>query len=178
MASVAKTASSPRLDSSFPEPPRSAFQSPAGLAIIALALLAWLPFLDQAFHIDDTNFLAVAAHVWPHPLELYNFQINWLGEEQRAFDILANPPLGPWYLALVSLVAHGREWVYHLSYWPFLVLTLAGAYRLGRRFAPEQGPLWTMLWTGVAPGLVVAGHAVMPDLPLLACYVMGTARRI
>ena len=178
MPSLTMTASSPRLDSSSPEAPRSAFQSPAGLAIIVLALLAWLPFLNQAFTIDDTNFLAMAAHVWPRPLRLYDFRINWLGEEQRAFDILANPPLGPWYLALVSRVARGREWVFHLSYWPFLVLTLAGAYRLGRRFAREQGPLWTMLWTAAAPGLVVAGHAVMSDLPLLACYVLGAALTI
>lgn len=145
---------------------------------MVLALLAWLPFLRQAYNIDDTNFLAMATHSWPNPLKLFDFHINWLGEEARAFDVLANPPLGPWYLALVSPIARGREWVYHLSYWPFLVLTLAGAYRLGRRFAPEQGPLWTMLWTAVAPGLVVAGHALMPDLPLLACYVMGTALTI
>jgi 4-amino-4-deoxy-L-arabinose transferase-like glycosyltransferase len=167
-----------KFNSSTPEPPRSAFRSAAALAIIVLALLAWLPFINQAFTIDDTNFLAMAAHAWPHPLKIYDFRINWLGEEQSAFDILANPPLGPWYLALVSGVARGREWVFHLSYWPFLVLTLAGAYRLGRRFGGEQGPLWTMLWTAAAPGLVVAGHAVMPDLPLLACYVMGTALTI
>lgn len=159
-------------------PPRSVFQSRVGFAVIVFALLMWLPFINQAFTIDDTNFLALAAHAWPHPLALYNFRINWLGEEQRAFDILANPPLIPWYLALVSTIARGREWVFHLSYWPFLVLTLAGAYRLGKRFAPEQGPLWTLLWTAFAPGLVLAEHALMPDVPLLACYVLGVALTI
>ena len=109
MASLTKPVSNLRLDSASPEPPRSAFRSAAALAIMVLALLAWLPFLNQAFTIDDTNFLAMAAHAWPHPLKLYDFRINWLGEEQPAFDILANPPLGPWYLALVSRVARGRE---------------------------------------------------------------------
>jgi 4-amino-4-deoxy-L-arabinose transferase-like glycosyltransferase len=159
-------------------PPRSVFQSRAALAVIVFALLIWLPFINQAFTVDDTNFLALAAHAWPHPLALYNFQTNWLGEEQRAFDILANPPLVPWYLALVSTVARGREWVFHLSFWPFMVLTLAGAYRLGERFAPRQQSLWTMLWTAIAPGLMVAAHTVMPDLPLLACYVLGVALTI
>ena len=33
--------------------------------------------------------------------------------------------------------------------------------------------LWTMLWVGVAPALVVSSHTVMPDLPLLAFYALG-----
>jgi 4-amino-4-deoxy-L-arabinose transferase-like glycosyltransferase len=141
-------------------------------------MLGTLPFINQAFTIDDPTFLALAAHTLPHPLGLYNFEINWLGEEQRAFDVLANPPLVPWYLALVSSVAHGREWVFHISFWPFLLMTLAGAYRLGRRFAAQQGPVWTMVWTVVAPGFVLASHTVMPDLPLIGCYVLGTALTI
>src|SRR5271168_369081 len=92
----------------------SALRSRAALAIIILALLGSLPFITQAFTMDDPTFLALAAHSRPHPLGLYNFQINWLGEEQPAFDVLANPPLVPWYLALVSAVAHGHEWVFHV----------------------------------------------------------------
>jgi 4-amino-4-deoxy-L-arabinose transferase-like glycosyltransferase len=157
---------------------RSIFQSRAALAVIVFALLMWLPFIKQAFTIDDTNFLAMAAHAWPHPLALYDFHINWLGEEERAFDILGNPPVVPWYLALISTIARGREWVFHLSYWPFMVLTLAGAYRLGRRFAPNQDALWTVLWTAVAPAVVVSAHTIMPDLPLIACYVLGVALTI
>ncbi len=156
----------------------SAFRSRAALAIIILALLGSLPFITQAFTMDDPTFLALAAHSRPHPLGLYNFQINWLGEEQPAFDVLANPPLVPWYLALVSTVAYGHEWVFHISFWPFLIMALAGAYRLGRRFAPQQGPVWTMAWTAVAPGFVLASHTVMPDLPLMGCYVLGTALTI
>ena len=158
--------------------PRSAFRSLAALTIMALALLMWLPFIKQAFTVDDTNFLALAAHSRPHLMGLYNFRINWLGEEQNAFDILANPPLVPWYLAAASTIARGREWVFHLSFWPFMLLLLAGAYRLGRRFAPRQEAIWTMLWTAVAPAVVVSAHTVMPDLPLLACYVLGVALTI
>jgi len=175
---IPMNADAPSVHAGLQVAPRSAFKSRAALAIVALALLAWLPFINQAFTIDDTNFLALAAHARPRPLDLYDFSINWRGEEERAFDILANPPLVPWYLALVSTIARGREWVFHLSFWPFLVLTLAGAYRLGRRFALTQDPSWTMLWTAVAPGLVVAAHTVMPDLPLLACYVLGLALTI
>jgi len=173
------------------------------VAAAALCLAAGLPFLDQPFHVDDPNFLALARHASPHPLELYAFRINWLGTDERAFDVLANPPLVPWYLALLSRVAGDREWVYHLGFLPFMALALLGAWRLGRRFAtdlPEPtirppppgkvsvaaGPtgrsapaaLWTMLWVGVAPALVVSSHTVMPDLPLVGFYALGVALAI
>ena len=107
------------------------------VAAAALCLAAGLPFLDQPFHVDDPNFLALARHASPHPLELYAFRINWLGTDERAFEVLANPPLVPWYLALLSRVAGDREWVYHLGFLPFMALALLGAWRLGRRFATD-----------------------------------------
>ncbi len=139
----------------------------------ALSLLVGLPFIDQAFHVDDPNFLALAAHASPHPLHLYDFHINWGGSQERAFDILANPPLVPWYLALVSWFAGGHEWVYHLAFLPFLFLALLGTANLGARFAEGRWPVWTALATGVSPAVVLASHAVMPDMPLVAGYVWG-----
>jgi len=144
--------------------------------VLLLAVLGALPFLNQAFHVDDPNFLALAAHATPNPLELYNFTLNWGGTEQRAFDILANPPLVPWWLAIVGTVAAGHEWVYHLAFIPFLVLALQGAWRLGRRFSSR--PLWTLLFAATAPALVIASHTVMPDMPLVAAYFLGVALTI
>jgi hypothetical protein len=67
----------------------------AEAAIIVFSLLASVPFLDQAFHVDEPNFLALARHASPNPLMLYDFSINWLGTDERAFDVLSNPPLVP-----------------------------------------------------------------------------------
>jgi 4-amino-4-deoxy-L-arabinose transferase-like glycosyltransferase len=150
----------------------------AEAAIIVLSLLASVPFLDQAFHVDEPNFLALASHASPNPLMLYDFSINWLGTEERAFDVLSNPPLVPWYLALIANVAQGREWVFRLAFWPFIVLALLGTWRLGRRFAGPRGAVWTLCWSAVAPAFVLASHTVMPDLPLLAFYTLGIALAI
>src|SRR5262249_14136915 len=108
------------------------------------------------------------------PLKLYDFTINWGRNDERAFDILANPPMGPWYLALVSAVAQDREWIYHVGFWPFLVMAAFGAYRLGRRFAPDQAK-WTVIWTAVSPAVVIASHTLMPDILLLAFFATGIA---
>ena len=143
-----------------------------------LSLLAGVPFLHQAFHVDDPNFLALARHASPDPLRLYDFSINWRGTNEVAFDILSNPPLVPWYLAAVAAVAGGREWVFRLAFWPFVALALVGMARLGRRFVGPEGAVWTMFWSAVTPAFVLASHSVMPDIPLLAAYVVGIALAI
>ena len=147
--------------------------------VMGLALIASIPFLNQAFHVDDPNFLALAFQATSRPLALYDFTINWGGTEEWAFDILANPPLVPYYLALLSTFAGGREWVFHLGYWPFLLMTLAGIHRLAVRFAAgPRGALWVLVWSAATPGLVLASHTLMPDLPLMACYALGLALSI
>lgn len=139
----------------------------------AVVLLGILPFLNQAFTIDDPNFLALAAHAWPHPLRLYAFFINWNGPLQYAFNILANPPLVPWYLAVAGAVAGGREWVYHLLFLPFTLLAVAGLYRVGKRFSEQ--PDWTVFLSVTTPVFLVPAHTLMPDIPLLAFFCIGTA---
>lgn len=166
-----------------------------------LAILCALPFLDQAIHVDEPNFLALAHHARPNPLRLYDFHINWGGTPERAFDILANPPAIPWLLALLSPLAQlepalpggapeVREWVYRLAFLPFLLLTLLGMRRLGERFArtpnasslpPDSAsgqnisPHLLMVWTLASPAVLLASHLVMPDVALLACLTLGLA---
>lgn len=167
---------------------------PPGLTgSLLLASLVSLPFLNRPFHIDDPNFLALARHAWPNPLKLYDFTLNWGGVPERAFDILSNPPLGPWLLALLGGIggvdASGvlREWVYHLGFLPFLLATLVGIHRLSERFAPDwmaQGPFPARFVQSLpflalaAPALLVSSHSVMPDVPLLACLTLGLAMSI
>ena len=146
-------------------------------ALIALSLVLCLPFLRQAFHIDDPTFLALARHSWPHPLDLYNFEINWVGTERPAFEVHSSPPLVPWYLACVDAFAHGREWVFHTAFLPFLILTLEGIYRLAGRFSPA-GAVRVVWWAIASPAVVLASHTIMPDLPLLAFFTLGIALTI
>lgn len=140
-----------------------------------LAFLLWLPGAQRPFHIDDPNFLRMAQHATVvDPLGLYDFQINWGGSPERAFDILSNPPGGPWLLALLGAIAQEQPWVFHLGFLPFLFAVVWGAGQLGHRFAPDRvGPLLLLLVS--SPALVLSSHALMPDLPMLACLLVGLA---
>ena len=150
----------------------------AEAAIVVISLLTTIPFLGYAFHVDEPNFLALARHSVPNPLRLYDFPINWIGTTERAFDVLSNPPLVPWYLAAVVAVAGEREWAARLAFWPFIVLALLGIRRLAYRFVGPREAVWTLMWAAVAPAFVLGSHTVMPDLPLLAAYTFGLSLAI
>lgn len=155
--------------------------------MLVLAFLLSLPFLNRPFHIDDPNFLAMARHAWPHPLKLYDFTLNWGGVPERAFDILSNPPMTPWLLALLHALGGEQEWVYHLGFLPFLLGALWGMARLAHRFAPPEAsathPALMMLRSPMflalaSPALLVSSHSVMPDVPMLCCMSLGLALTI
>lgn len=151
-------------------------QKPRRWSLI-LALLLSLPFLDKAYHIDDANFLHLAEQAQRSPLGLYHASINWGGSAERAFDVLSNPPGVAWLLALVRKLGGSAEWLAHLSFWPFLAMTLEGMRRLAQRFLPEPetwGDWPAVLW-GVSPALLLASQTVMPELPLVGCYTLGLA---
>lgn len=142
-----------------------------------LAFAAVVPFVGKPVHVDDANFLALArgaaADFWrPHAID-----INWQGTTERAFDVLSNPPGIGWWLAPVHDAA---VHVQHLWMLPWLALMLFGAARLGRHFLDDEAA--GVLLLGTAPVVVLAGQALTPDLPLLACTLAGvggflTARR-
>jgi hypothetical protein len=138
------------------------------IAAAGLFVVITLPFVGQAFHVDDPNFLALARHARPNPLKLYDFTINWGRVDERAFDILANPPFGPWYAALLLPIAQDREWIYHVGFWPFLVLALFGAYRLTkiRAGTAELDPDLDRRFAGGSAGFAY-DHARRPSACIL-----------
>ena len=139
------------------------------LAILLLIGLA-LPFLDKPIHVDDANFLAMARAAAAHPWTPHDFFINWGGVTQPAFDVLSNPPGIALWLAPVA--NQSVEWQ-HLWMLPWLVLAGIGAARLGHQVAGRSAEA-VILICG-APIAVLATQALTPDLPLLACTLMGFA---
>lgn len=140
--------------------------------LVALFLLS-LPFLTQAFHIDDTFFLAMADHIridWRHP---YAFDMNWDFFPEPAFQIMANPPLHSYFLAGVRAVLGEAEWGVHLASFLFVWLAYLGMAQLGRRFGVS--PSAAALLTLGTPAALVMSHTVMPDLALMACFVLAVS---
>src|SRR5271156_6974664 len=53
--------------------------SPVLLVVLTLACL--LPFIDKAFHIDDTLFVMAAKQIAKHPLNPYGFLLVWVATD-------------------------------------------------------------------------------------------------
>ncbi len=141
------------------------------LIIVSLALALSLPFINQAFHIDDTNFLYITKQILKDPLRPYSFGINWRGTEERAFDILANPPLCPYYYALIINIFGESERVLHLAHLIFITLSAVFMYYLAKRFT--KSALICSLFLVSTPAFMVMSHTIMPDITLLAFYLAG-----
>lgn len=127
-----------------------------------------LPFVGKPVHVDDANFIAMAQHARVDPWRPLDFEINWQGTSERAFDVLSNPPGIAWWLAPV---AEGPVWLMHLAMLPWLWLAIWGAMALGERVAGRR-LVAAVLLLG-APAAMVATTALTPDLPLLACTLAG-----
>jgi len=139
--------------------------------LVLVAAAFSLPFVNQAFHIDDTNFLYITKQVLKDPLRPYSFDINWRGTQERAFDILANPPLCPYYSALVIKLFGESEIILHSAYFIFVLLSAIFMYFLARRFT--KNTLISSLLLISTPAFMVMSHTIMPDIALLAFYLAG-----
>lgn len=125
---------------------------------LVLALVVTLANAAKPVVVDDTAYLAFAAHVAAHPLDPYGFTLFWYDAPEPAMDILC-PPVVPYWLAL-GVRLFGVEPVM-LKCWLFPVAwLLAWAVRdLLRRFARGT--------EAVALPLIVLSPAVLPMVNLM-----------
>ncbi len=135
-----------------------------------LVLLAlYLPFLNQAFHIDDPFFIAVGDQILKDWLRPFSFNFNSSGAALPVFTTQVNPPLHGYFLAgIIALFGHA-EWALHLFSFLFVALFFLGMADLGRRFGVS--PIWAGVLAAVTPAVMVNSHLVMPDLALTAFYL-------
>src|SRR5436189_6454534 len=110
-----------------PPPPRVAARPGLWLALACAACL--LPFVDKAYHIDDTLFVFAARHIRTNPIDFYGFKVNWYGAAQPVYDFMQNPPLASYYIALVSALAGEDEPALHLAFLLPSVAVIGGPYR-------------------------------------------------
>lgn len=143
------------------------------LAIVALAILLRLPFLNQPIQGDDVYYLYGAEHAQIDPLHPLNTRYMFLGD---MVDMRGHPhgPLNPWILAIL-LAAFGdvREVPFHLAYTLFSVIVSLAMWSLARRFC-ERPFAATLLFLAV-PAFVVNGNSFEADLPFLAFWMASVA---
>jgi hypothetical protein len=143
------------------------------LGLLLLTIAVTLPFVGQAFHIDDPTFLALARQLARDPWRPYSFSINWLGSERPAFTILANPPLVPAYIALARGVFGESEVALHAAFIPIALLAAWGVWRCAGCFVRHRATAAALFL--VTPAFVVSSHTLMPDVALVALAAHAVA---
>lgn len=140
----------------------------------ALTLALHLPFINQAFHMDDVQYLDIARAVYTNPafpLDLpYVFEGKWVTLWGHA-----HPPFNGYLLAGLLLLspASPSEILFHAAYLFFPLLATASFYFLARRFVAH--PLLATAVFATLPTLQVMSHNLMSDVPLLAFWLAATA---
>jgi len=141
------------------------------LLILFMIFLIHLPFLNQAFHIDDTYFFSVAKQILRDPLHPFSFKINWDGKERMAFDFSGSPPLSEYYLAIIMKFFGESESVLHFSMIIYTIIVSLCLYILGKRFT--RYPLFCAILTLSTPAFLVMAHTIMLDIPSFALFLVS-----
>lgn len=142
---------------------------PPHLILIIATLVALVPFLNKAFHIDDPLFLWMARQITSHPLDPYGFTVIWASSPQPMWVCMQNPPLCSYFIALVASVAGWSEIALHTAFLSLSIAAVLGTFALARRFCGN--PTTASLLTLFTPVFLVSATNVMCDVMLLALWV-------
>src|SRR5687767_9057797 len=103
--------------------------------LIALSLALHLPFIGQAFHLDDTQYLDIAQNVYRNPLFPLDMTAVFDGRHMDMWGY-THPPLNSYVIA-TALLFNDRtpsEKFLHTVYIAFPLLATISFYFLARQF--------------------------------------------
>ncbi len=145
-------------------------------AVVLLVLgILYVPFLGQAFHIDDRIYLQIADNILEKPLFPYDYPAVFEGISAPDAASHSHLPLTSYYLAAVHWIGGGDiEWLDHLAFLVFPLLAAFATYDLARHFVERR--LAAALLVLVSPAFLVLGHTLMPDVPMLAFWTLAMSR--
>ena len=147
------------------------------MALLALLCCAlYLPFLAQAFHIDDVGFIEPARQIGWNPLRVNTPEgpNDGSADHSSLLHGSTHAVLLPYYIKTITAVFGERETALHASFLPFPVLALACLGALHSRWFPRAGrdTLWVVLLFSVIPAFLVSSHTIMSDVPTLALLLL------
>src|SRR5215471_1530450 len=118
------------------KPTQSASRTSRDLGLlIALTLALHLPFIGQAFHLDDVQYIDIAENVYQNPAFPFDFFADFEGQHFSLWGH-THPPLNSYIIATVLLFHHRlpSEVLLHSAYLFFPVLAAVAFYFLSKRF--------------------------------------------
>jgi len=148
------------------------------LIILCFVLAITLPFINQAYHIDDVNSIFLAKQMVKDPLRMYDGPLIGFGEER----LLSTTSKGPVIAAIIAFSLYFfktlSEKVIHSLLIIFPLIGGISVYFLFKRFSSK--PLVSTLLVLASPVFVVLSHTAMPNVAMfslgIAClslYIYG-----
>ncbi|MDU0460020.1 MAG: glycosyltransferase family 39 protein [Geobacteraceae bacterium] len=137
-----------------------------------LTLICFLPLVDKAFNIDEPMYIWAARHIRQNPLDFYGFMVNWDGISQPMSELMQNPPLSSYYLALLAGFFGWNESLLHSGFVVTGMAVIWGTYRLARdmSYTPLQG-LFAALVVFCTPAYFILANYVTCDMSMLAAWI-------
>ena len=140
--------------------------------VVVVTVAALLPFVNKAYHIDDTLFLASAKQIEKSPLDFYGFSMNWYGIEKPMSEITKNPPLTSYYIALVGRLFGYKEVIMHIAFLIPAVAVALGTYYLAAKLCSQ--PTVAAVAAVLTPAFLVSSTNIMCDTMMLAFWLWAT----
>lgn len=142
-------------------------------AVAAITIALLLPFVNKAFHVDDTLFLYSARQILKNPLRPYDFMVHWNPTEEHMWEVTMNPPLASYYSAAITGLFGEREVALHLAY--MLPALGAGLATYWLALSIGASPFWSAIILVASPGFLVTATGVSSDMITLSFYVIAVA---
>jgi len=140
--------------------------------LIGLTLALHVPFIGQAFHLDDVQYLDIAQNVYKNPLFPLDMELVFDGRHMDMWGY-THPPLNSYVIAGALLLNNREpsETFLHTVFLIFPVLAAVSFYFLARQFVNHAFLAAMLLATN--PTLMVCAHTLMADVPLLSLWLCG-----
>lgn len=129
--------------------------------VVVVTCLVFAPFLNKAYHIDDTLFLRVADQIRQSPTQPFDFEYNWYNSPTPMWEATLNPPLQGYFLALIRQLGGTSEIVAHSAH---LLLNIGSSlfmFGIARRFC--SSPMLALFLSLIAPGYLISLTNVMAE---------------
>ncbi len=144
-----------------------------GVAIALFAIAINIPFVNQAFHMDDGIFLIAAKNVSHNPLFPQDLPVLFEGVSVADLGSTEHPPLTVYFMALCGAIGGFSELRLHLGFLIFPVILGIATYSLACRFTSH--PTIVAIGLLCLPVVYVMSHTLMSDLPLVALWTAAVA---
>jgi len=140
--------------------------------IFIFSVVINLPFLFQAFHIDDPLSIYLAKQIIQNPANPYDFELVNNGVLQKFYRFYANPPFNGYMLSLMIRLLGDHEMPLHLFHLAYTFFIGVFMFLISMKFLKDfKFAISSTILLLISPAVFVMNHTIMPDIPLLCFYL-------